>query len=145
MKGTDWRNCWGEVFRIYRRNGPGTVTAGDYVGIYYPRESGKWLGCAGSQCGKAGCPGQPSQHGFQSPSKWSQCWGEVFRIYARGKSIGDSIHAHDQIMLYYVRGSNWFALSHNVAHHETCPGRVLPPPNSRYEPCWGENFEIWKK
>ena len=38
MTGSDWTNCWGEVFRIYRMSGPGNVRVGDVVGIYYPRE-----------------------------------------------------------------------------------------------------------
>ena len=146
MEGGDWTNCWGEVFRIYRLHGPGTVAVGDLVGIYYPRESGKWLGCAGSLCGKAGCPGQPTtEYGFENPEKWFQCYGEVFKIYARGKSLGEPIEAYDDVMLYYLSGQNWVGLAGDRVNHAGCPGTIRPPPNERYEVCWGENFEIWKQ
>ena len=55
----DWKTCYGEVFQIYRRSGPGPVSAGDEVGLYYPDES-KWLGCSADNCGHSTCPGTPS-------------------------------------------------------------------------------------
>ena len=146
MEGNDWTNCWGEVFQIYRESGPGTVKVGDRVGIYYPREPGKWLGCAGSRCGKATCPGRPTTHyGFQNRQKWAPCWGEVFKIYARGKCIGSDINAHDAIMLYYPRGRSWVKLDTTYVVKHPCPGRVFPPSPEKYDRCWGEVMEIWMR
>ena len=145
MEGNDWK-CWGEVFRIYRLHGPGAVRVGDIVGIYYPHQSGHWLGCSVNPCGLDSCPGQPTTlYGFQNTESWFVCWGEVFKIYARGKNLGAQINAHDDVMLYYLQGQTWVGLSIHQVHHDPCPGTVRPPPNERYEICWGENFEIWKK
>ena len=143
FEGTEWSKCWGEVFRIFRMRGPGRVVAGDVIAINYPRETGTWFGCAGKYCGKARCPGNPtSAHGMSSEEKWYQCWGEVFKIYARGKPLGAPIYAHDHIMLYYVNGKSWVGLVDRYPNKRTCPGSVRPPHRSRYE-CWGENFELW--
>ena len=79
---TKWTNCWGEVFQFYRARGSGRVRVGDVVGVYYPYEAGKWLGCYRGNCVKATCPGTPSNtYGFQSQDKWTVCPGEVFKIY----------------------------------------------------------------
>jgi len=86
MLGTDWTKCWGEVFRIYRHDGPGHVYNGDRVALYYPRQRGRWLGCSGSKCKIAKCPGIPHHiYGFADTSKWSRCYGEVFQIYTKNK------------------------------------------------------------
>ena len=145
MEGNDWNRCWGEVFKIYRRKGRGRVKVGDYIAISYPREIGKWLGCAGRLCGKAGCPGHScnSRSGFSSPRKWNQCWGEVFKMYARGKRVGAPIYSHDHVMLYYVRGRDWVGLVGRHPDHRGCPGKRLPPPNHKYDRCWGEVFDLW--
>ena len=37
---SDWSQCRGEVFRIYRSAGPGSIRVGDYVGLYYPAAHG---------------------------------------------------------------------------------------------------------
>lgn len=142
----DWTNCYGEVFEIYRRKGAGLVRVGDDIGLYYPRESGKWFGCAGSKCNKATCPGKHScNNGFSTPDRWNVCWGEVFKIYARGKLNGEVIRVHDHILLYYPRAKNWIGVSGRggYAEHRTCPGGRLPPPADKFDRCWGEIFELW--
>ena len=150
MEGADWSNCQGQVFKIYHICGSGEIKAGDAVGIYYPKEQ-NWFGCSEasqSNCLKAGCPGQPTTlYGFASLENWFNCYGEVFAIYARGKSLGEPIMAHDHVVLYYIRGANYVRLgTHQVpADHATCPGTVRPPPDERYDVCWGEIFEIWKQ
>ena len=143
MDDNDWRKCFGEVFKIYRKRGSGNVRVGDLIAISYPRESGKWFGCAGRLCGKADCPGHSCKSGFSLPIKWSQCWGEVFQIYARGKPLGSRINSHDHIMLYYVRGRNWVGLVGRNPDKRTCPGKIRPPPSTKYDRCWGEVFELW--
>lgn len=96
--GTEWTNCWGEVFRFYRARGSGRVRVGDVVGVYYPTQPGKWLGCSGGNCAKATCPGTPSTtYSFQNREKWTVCPGEVFVIYAQGKTVGSVINEHDII------------------------------------------------
>ena len=94
MTGGDWTVCWGEVFQIYRAAGSGRVRAGDIVGFYYPHQPGHWLGCPGANCAKFDCPGFPtSAHGFASVDHWIRYWGEVFRVYANGKSYGTVINS----------------------------------------------------
>ena len=146
MEGTEWNNCWGEVFRIYRFSGPGQVRAGEVIAINYPREAGRWFGCAGTYCGKASCPGTPTfAYGMQTHEKWFQCWGEVFKIYARGKALGAPLYSHDDIMLYYLQQGKWVALVGTYPDKRTCPGTIRPPPPFRYDICWGENFELWER
>ena len=144
MEGDDWGNCKGQVFQIYHICGSGEIKAGDAVGIYYPKEQ-KWFGCSGTNCGKATCPGQlTAEYGFANLDKWFNCWGEVFIIYARGKEIGESITAQDHVILYYIRGGNYIYVGTHTGH-ATCPGTVRPPPDEKFDRCWGEILEIWKQ
>ena len=137
--------CYGEVFKIYRRNDRGRVRVGDLIAISYPHETGKWFGCPGRLCCKADCPGHScnSKSGFSAPHKWKQCWGEVFKLYARGKRVGSYIYSNDHVMLYYVRGRNWIGLVGRYPDHHSCLGKRLPPPNHKYDSCWGEVFDVW--
>ena len=146
MEGNDWYNCWGEVFQIFRKEGPGVVYVGDTVGIFYPREK-KWLSLAGGVGHKASCPGYINKYyGFYSYDKWEKCWGEVFEIYARGKAQGAIINEHDHITLYYKRKNLWVGLvNDHPVDLRTCPGKARPPPDDKYDRCWGEVFELWKK
>lgn len=113
MSGSDWHRCWGEVFEIYREKGPGYVRVGDRVGLHYPHEHGRWLGCDhGKRCGKASCPGYNIRYGFESYHHWYDCWGEVFIIYAIGKSHGAVINSDDKIALFYKREGAWVTLGY---------------------------------
>ena len=146
MRGSEWNSCWGEVFQIYRASGPGQVRVGDLVGLHYPHEYGQWLGCAGSECAKANCPGYPSTpYGFTSEEHWYTCWGEVFKIYAHEKTTGAPIFPDDDIMLYYLQGGVWVSLGYDNVHKQPCPGTVRPPPHHRFDACAWENFKIWKR
>ena len=146
MEGQNWYDCFGEVFQIYRMYGVGDIHVGDVVGIYYPYESGKWFGCGDGICGKATCPGTPdSNTGFSDSDDWYDCWGEVFKIYARGKQLGATIVSHDHIMLFHVFSEDWVGLITDKADLRTCPGSIRPPLPDKYDQCWGEVFEIWKK
>ena len=145
MEDADWNRCWGEVFQIYRRDGPGVLRVGDVVGIFYPREK-NWLSLYRGTGHKSPCPGAPSiAHGFSSAAKWNQCWGEVFQIYAKGKTHGTIINDGDSITLLYIRSGRWVGLVNTNVDLRTCPGRVRPPPDDRYDVCWGEIFELVKK
>ena len=142
----DWSRCWGEVFQIYRADGPGQIKVGDLVGIYYPREEGRWLGCAWHLCGKATCPGHPTtEHGFNSENDWLRCWGEVFKLYVNDKQIGDVINYGDNIMLYYVNGNNWVSEGPIGTAKRSCPGTSLPPGHDKFDYCSHEVFLFWKR
>jgi len=146
MSVSDWNNCWGEVFQIYRANGAGKVQVGDLVGLYYPREAGRWLGCAGSKCAKATCPGLPTTlHGFAASEDWYRCWGEVFKIYVKGKTSGP-VKSDDDVALYYLQDSKWAAQgdSGDMVKYP-CLGTARPPAVSTYDSCAFETFRIWKK
>ena len=145
MTGNDWTFCFGEVFKIYRASGPGQVHVGDLVGLYYLRER-KWLGCRGVNCTKDTCPGQPTTaHGFASEDHWYRCCGEVFRIYATGKSDGTIINDRDDIMLYYLQEQLWVAQDDGDTQKSPCAGTTRPPPLSKFDECLLETFMIWKK
>lgn len=145
IDGNDQFDCQGEVFKIYRRSGPGKVRAGDEIGIYYPLEPGKWFSCYQEHCHKWPCPGQPSmEHGFENVDDWYKCFGEVFRIYARGKRIGSPIRSHDHIMLYIPHFLTWVGMPGEHPEKMTCPGTHLPPPKAKYDICWGEVFQLSK-
>ena len=141
---SDWKTCFGEVFQIYRRSGPGPVRVGDEVGLYYPRQS-KWLGCsAADNCDKRTCPGTPSvEYGFQDAQRWKSCFGEVFNIYAAGKAVGATIANRDTIMLYYGKTSKWVNSGNPTVTVGSCPGTTRPPTISTYEKCFGYTTEIW--
>lgn len=147
MTGNDWKNCWGEVFEIYRESGPGPVRVGDLIGLHYPRQKGAWLGCHADTCAKATCPGMPTtQNGFATDENWYRCWGEVFKIYAKGKNMNDTIHAFDDVMLFYLQSQLWVAQgSGNMICKLPCPGTSRPPTLQRYDICACEIFQIWKK
>jgi len=84
-------------------------------------------------------------YGFQNSEKWFRCFGEVFKIYARGKSLGSAITAHDTVMLFYIQDQKWVGLDTTYVGHRTCPGTARPPPSDKYERCWGEAMEVWKR
>ena len=142
VNGGDWSKCAGEVFQIFRCAGPGVVKVGDFVGFYIAEE---WLSMVAGRGQRAPCPGTPTvNYGFSAQDKWNQCWGEVFQIYAKGKSIGDAIENHDDVTIYYVQEKKWVGLVGNYPPgYATCPGQTRPPPPDRYGKCWGEVFELW--
>ena len=97
----DWTRCPGEVLAIYRMKGPGPVLSGDTVGIYYP--NGKtWFSMSSGRGHKDSCPGVPNINtGFNRDSLWVKCWGDVFTVYAKGKSDGDQITRGNRLAFYF--------------------------------------------
>ena len=143
MEGVDWNRCWGEVYQIFRKHGPGHVRVGDIVGIYYPRER-NWFALSGGRGHLEPCPGHPTKrYGFQDLHRWFRCWGEVYVIYARGKRNGQLIRDRDDVMLYFIHGHSWVSLGRGYVNTEKCPGGNLPPAPDKYDVCWGENFELF--
>jgi len=147
MAGTDWTRCYGEVFEIYSKDGPGPIKNGATVGLHYPREKGKWFGCPAVKCDKRPCPGTPtSAYGFASQAKWHQCWGEVFRIYTKQVAMGVAISSDDDIFLYYVRGKQSVSQGPIGFTFKTfCFGTSFPPAPSKFDGCVYETFRLWKK
>ena len=162
MDNRDYSSCQGTVFNLYRLNfkgqSQGTVRVGEMVGIYYPRDK-FWLGCAGgtgAKCYRTTCPGKPTlANGFANTKLIKQCYGAVFKIFARGKKIGDVITHRDDILLYINSGGQYVSYRPKslmmygsifeamIMHRGICPGRAIPP--SKYEQCPDEIFSIWKK
>ena len=147
MTGSDWANCWGEVFQIYRLAGPGPVRVGDLVGLHYPHLYAHWLGCAGNKCAKAVCPGHPTiELGFRKQDYWLACWGEVFAIYAKGKSLNSEINSNDEIAFYFLAEGKWISQGvEQDAVKGTCFGTQRPPSAAKYAPCLFETFRVWKE
>ena len=86
------------------------------------------------------------QYGFSTSDKWTNCWGEVFKIYADGKVNGAVINSGDDIMLYYVHGNDWMALgTSGSTFKSTCPKTSFPPNHSKYDECGDNLFNIQKK
>ena len=136
-------HCYGEIFRIYKRRGSGTIRIGDEVGLYYIHTK-QWLSAWDNDGGVSSCPGAPSPTLGMNTYSW-RCGGEIFRVYALGKSVGEALEDKDTIMLNYKYEFNkWFSLWDGTAHKATCPGAAYPPPASKYESCEGEVFEIRK-
>ena len=77
--------CKGELFRMVVENG-GTVESGERVRFFI--KTNKWLGCpAIAHCDKRHCPGT-----FSQGAKFNNaCSGENFRIYARGRTNGETV------------------------------------------------------
>ena len=60
-----------------------------------------------------------------------QCLGEVFRVYAHGKAVGEPLEDKDTIMLNYkAGGEQWFSLWKGTSHKDDCPGASLPHPQA---------------
>ena len=51
---------------------------------------------------KLPCPGTPNiETGFNKDYLWLECWGEVFIVFAKGKSNGEQIVAGDRLAFLY--------------------------------------------
>ena len=146
FSGNDWNNCGGETFNIYRASGPGSVRVGDLVGLRYGSGGNHWFGCPGSICGLSACPGYPSTtYGFRNEDLWYRCGGEVFRIYARGKGIGVTVHSNDDISLYYIGQDRWVGQGYDQTLKMLCIGTARPPSLHFYDSCGYETFRVWKQ
>ena len=57
---------------------------------------------AGGRGHKNSCPGIPNiKTGFNENSLWLKCWGEVFIVYAKGKSDGDQITEGNRLAFFF--------------------------------------------
>ena len=68
----------------------------------------------------------------------------MFKIYAKGKGVGERVREYDDVMFYYVQEGKWVSqLSTQRTRKRTCPGTRRPPPYPKYDRCGAEVFKIW--
>ena len=138
--------CWGEEFQIIAegtKNDP--IKSGQRIRLRYLREANTWMGCpANSNCDKRTCPGTTAK----GTNFNDGCWGETFRIYARGKANGQLLYNGDVVMLYYVHNKRYVSIQGNGFGDDTslnfCPG-IVPPPYLSYGYCRKNAFRIYRK
>ena len=143
----DYKRCSGEVFRIYRAAGSGDVKVGDEVGFFFPIKR-RWMSASGAQQLKLNaCPGVPrgSSHRLNTG-----CWGEVFKIYARGRRVGQPIYQSDRVMIYYPQSKAFLKYQYINGRKDglvrsTCPGQKGPPSRNAYYRCRKYMFQIRPK
>ena len=141
MNSNDWESHPNATFQIYRR-------AGEVVAIYVPQQK-KWMKCGSTWCQTNTCPGNPTTtHGMANDAKQHTCPQNVFKIYARGRELGESLKANDEILLYTLQYGKWVSetnSSSNWLGQRTCPGSHRPPASSKYDTCYDAVFELWKQ
>jgi hypothetical protein len=139
----DKQTCVGEIFRIYKRKGSGNIQVGDEIGLYYITAD-EWVSAWDFNGGVSGCPGSPS-YIFGLDIASDECQGEIFRVYALGKSVGEDVRNNDFIMLNYKHGGHeWLSLWGGSSRKSTCPGGSYPPLANKYQNCQGEAFQVVK-
>ena len=136
--------CWGENFQII---GEGAIhhaiKSGQRVRLRYPNEHKTWITCHNNHCEKSTCPGTTS-HG----SNFNRCYGEIFKIYARGKTNGQIIYNGDVVMLLCTYRRRYVSIQGQYNEDPTsldfCPG-VAPPAYLSYGICSKNVFRIYRK
>ena len=109
-------------------------------------QQSKWMKCNSKWCSKGTCPGYANTaHGMESSGKWQQCYEYVFKIYARGRKLGQIIQANDAILLYTLGYSKWVSVYNGWIAQGTCPGTERLPSLNKYDTCSDAVFELWKK
>ena len=133
----EWKDCYSEVFKVYRRDGQDVVRVGDYIGLLQYK-SNEWIQCSSRSCQLGTCPGQPSiSDGFADSSKWCDCSEYSFRISAYNKTLGQALYPGDVVMVFQPTGKEFLSIT---GHTSTCPGTTFPPLITRYEDCIENNF-----
>ena len=139
--------CYGENFQII---GEGTsytsIKSGQRIRLRYLHEHNTWIGYPnGINCDKRTCPGTTSQGGNFANNR---CWGEIFRMYARGKTDGQTIYNGAVVMLYYERSGRYVSIQGKNYGDDTsldfCPGSP-PPAYLSYGICSKNAFRIYRK
>ena len=137
--------CGGEVFQII---GEGTIhhsiKAGQRIRLRFVPRHNSWMGCpTKTRCDRRSCPGTTSQ-----AADFSRCGGEMFRIYARGKTNGQIIYDGDVVMLYHIANGRYVSIQGQDEKDNTnlsfCPG-VVPPAYLSYGICSKNAFRIFRK
>lgn len=146
FEGNDLKNCQGEIFKMYRASGSGSILSGDFVGLYYPHGK-QWFSMFNGRGHKQGCPGKPSTTlGFERIRNWLHCSAEVFQVYAKGKPEGAEITDQDTISLYYPNSRNNVVFKTDEIVLDTCmmkkSGDSRPPSNHAFDVCTNMAVEI---
>ena len=102
------------------------------------------MGCpTRTYCRTSTCPGTTSQ-----AADFSGCGGQIFRIYARGKTNGQIIYNGDVVMLYHPGGRRYVSIQGDNTADDTslnyCPG-IVPPAYLSYSICSKNAFQIYRK
>ena len=141
----DFDHCWGEIFQII---GEGTsnasITSGQRIRLRYPHEHYRWMGClSNTYCTKETCTGLVSVS-----DNFHRCVSEIFRIYARGRTNGETIYNGDVVMLYYPPNGRYVSIQGKNFGDDTsldfCPG-MAPPAYLSYGISSKSAFHIYRK
>ena len=141
----DFNSCHGELFRIVVENG-GSVQSGNRVRFQYVTWGNHWLGCPrNNRCDKRPCPGSLSN----AANFNNGCSGETFRIYARGRAVGQTIYNGDLVMIYLpAYDGKYISIQGSSEGSDTsmnhCPGST-PPAYLSYSFCSNNVFRVYKK
>ena len=139
--------CWGEDFQIIGEGISNTsIKSGQRIRLRYLNERNTWMGCPlNKYCDKRTCPGTTSQGGNFANNR---CWGEIFIIFARGRTNGQIIYNGDLVMLYYQHNGRYVSIQGKNFGDDTsldfCPGMV-PPAYLSYGICSKNVFRIYRK
>ena len=136
----EWRSCYEQVYKIFRRDGPGVVRVGDYISLLQ-FHTDQWLDCEPQSCALSRCGGEVSSIGFDERSKWCECSGSAFRMFSFNKTIGTPIYGGEAVMLYSVTEGSYISLEHDVGK-TTCPGEHFPPPGDKFDECIDAVFRL---
>ena len=79
---------------------------------------------------------------MNTEDQWFQCSGAVFRIFVRGKCVGEPILEHDQIVLLLVDKEKYVGFNSPPTLTQ-CLGSTYPPPIEKYDTCFLEVAELW--
>ena len=156
MKGSDWRSCRGEIFKLYlthyRPREP--VRYGDSIALYYG--AGHWLSCwrSGSVCPTKSCPG----YGRWDSRDTKYCRGERFWIYSldrkgrcssdtrvgcRGKPIQKGENVFIQYSIRRSRRGYWLSQDNKDIRTRTCPSIYITKYDRRS--CRSESWDIFAR
>ena len=143
----DFTKCWGEVFQIIGEGAiHNPIKSGQRIRLRYLPEQNSWMGCPDNgRCDKRTCPGTTEQGGnFDN----DRCWGEIFRIYARGRANGEIIYNGDVVTIHYPREGRYISIQGRYEGDDTslnfCPAEV-PPAYLSYGICSKNAFRIYRR
>ena len=142
--------CGGEHFQIIGEGTRGSsIMSGQRIRLrsLHNNTNNFWMGCpSNTHCDKRTCPGTTAQLGNNFNN--NRCSGEIFRIYARGRTNGQIIYNGDVVMLYFVRGDKYIYIQGQSEGDDTslnfCPGAV-PPAYLSYGICSKNAFRVYRK
>jgi hypothetical protein len=145
-----WTECSGVGWYIHgfgRKSGE-AVLSGDLVAFAFTRmnNSTSWLSMVGGIGGFSTCPGAK----YENDASWNKCRGDAFKIYAKGRKIGEPIRNLDLIALRFYDANNanenkrWLTSRDGKLKLSTCPG-VYEGSTDLWTNCSGENFTIRSK